>query len=233
LAGVVHNATGISPTVRYSLSGSIEHAYAASYPGAGNVISGQYGGAVESSDGTDLVVDALNGLELITNGGTAIRELPAPTTSVCDVVKWWDAEDVLAECGGGMWIVPISGARPSPLTKPSAQASYDNAWKFPTETVVQQVACGSSWLDRVNPDGSTTELNVPGQSGQVNAFGVYGSQMPVLLTKGCDGASDQGSGAVTSTLGWYDPTTNAFTPLLGGPVNGGWVIDVVLFPDSR
>lgn len=217
--------SGTTPIQRFSLAGSLQQSYPTTFPEAGSS-DGSY---VESPDGADLALDTRNGLELVSNGGQPVAFLPFPPgQSTCSVVRWWNADEMLDSCPSQLWLVPASGSSPTPLTSAASPGAYLDAWSLPEGTYVEEGACGTTWLDNLNADGSTNRLAVPNTptGGSVAGLGAFGNQLAITLTPGCD----TGSAAPTSnSLSWYDPATDVVTPLLGSRVNGGWVDQAVLF----
>ena len=217
--------SGALPAQRFALTGSLELAYPTSYPGAGN----DYGSFAESPDGAALIFQAANGMELVNNSGQPLRFLaPPPGQTPCNPVRWWNDSEVLAFCSAQLWLIPVSGAPASPLTSATSPGSYLNAWSLPGGDIAEDAACGTTWLDAVNADGTTRHLNVPDTppNGSVAGLGTYGSQLAITLTPGCDGGAAKVS---SNSLAWYDPSDNAVRLLFGGGVNGGWIDDAVLF----
>ncbi len=217
--------SGATPIQRFSLAGTLEQTYPTSFAQAGN----SDGSFVEAPDGTVLALDARNGLELVSNAGEPVRFLPPPPgQNNCSAIRWWNANDVLDGCPSQLWLVPAPGSSPAPLTSASSPGAYLDAWSLPEGTYVEEGACGTTWLDRLNADGTTTRLAVPDTptGGSVAGRGTFGSQLAITLTPGCD----TGNATPTSnSLAWYDPATNVVTPLLGSRVNGGWVDQEVLY----
>jgi len=217
--------SGALPTERLALTGGLELAYPTSYPGAGN----DYGSFAESPDGGSLIFQGANGMELVNNSGQPIRFLAPPPGQVpCNPVRWWNDSEVLAFCSAQLWLIPVSGAPASPLTSAKSPGSYLNAWSLPEGDIAEDAACGTTWLDAVNADGTTRHLDVPDtpSGGSVAGLGAYGSQLAITLTPGCDG----GAGKISSnSLAWYNPADNTVQLLFGGGVNGGWIEGAVLF----
>ena len=105
--------------------------------------------------------------------------------------------------------------------------SYLGAWHLLSGTYAEAAACGSSWLERLNPDGTTTRFTVPGALGgeRVQPRGAYGDQLALQVADGC-------ARYPYSFLEWYNPATGVARPVLGGPAGGGYVTDPILFPAS-
>lgn len=217
--------SGALPTQRFSLTGALQLAYPTSYPGAGN----DYGSFIESSDGTNLIFQAANGLELVSNSGRPLRFLPPPLGQMpCNPLRWWNDSEVLAACPTQLWLIPISGAPASPLTSAKSPGAFLNAWSLPGGDVAEDAACGTTWLESIHPDGTTSRLDVPDTppNGSVAGLGTYRSELAITLTPGCDARNPSPS---SNSVAWYNPTTDGVRPVLGGGVNGGWVEGVVLY----
>jgi hypothetical protein len=181
---------------RYTQAGALAQTLA-----TGNDLSG----AAYSPDGTALAVAAPGGLQLVSNAGGLLRNLPVPgvgTKSACQPVRWWDATTILAICDG-LWLVPSGGATPTELT-PVRKASFDlgdiDAWQLPSGLYLQSLgACGTLELNKQASDGSVTAVTVPGMT-----------TSPVVVT--ADGARllvEQQGCAGRGQLAWYDPATGA------------------------
>lgn len=216
-----NSTSGTIPVRRYSLRGDLE----LSYPD-GPLNPGRPSGAfAESPNGMQLVLANTTGLELVGNDGQVVRTLSTPPSEYgCADVGWWGAASVLAYCDGRPWVVPTNGAAPAPLT--ATQQDTIGAWLLPSGPVVEDAACGVTWLERVNATGATQPLEVPGtpEGGSVGGVGVYGDELAITMTPGCDmGVST----TKTSSADWYNPTTDVVTPVLGAGVNGGWVDNAV------
>jgi TolB protein len=195
-----------------------------------------FGGVLSRQDGTELVVGTATGLALMGNDGTPGKALPVSGQTDCAPTRWWNTEAtvVLASCGSHpsqLWLVPVDGGAPTALTAPNDGQSGSNlgdinAWKLPAGTFVQDLgACGVVYLAKLNPDGTTTEVDVPGvQAGTIVVVGVNGDSFRLQAKAACGGGI---------ALVDYDPTTNTSTMLLGGPVNGGGVISAMAFKGER
>ena len=233
LAIIVNKSAGTSQShlERFSLTGMLEQSYRASFPGPGGSYNGS---ALYSANGTELAAGTTTGVELMTNNGRVIRFLPVnPSVRFCSVLRWWTPEELLAGCmpasGSAiqrLWLVPISGARPTALTaRPPARGDLGDldAWQLPAGTYVQDAgACGYTYVARLNRDGRTAPVPVPGvPAGESTIIlGTQGSQLAIKAKPAC------GAGGA---LMWFVPATNSAIPLLGGSVNGGTIEAVAMF----
>jgi hypothetical protein len=220
---------GYLPVQRYGLTGSRQECYPNSFRGAG---SGAWGYA-ESPGGAGLVVDTQNGLEVMSNAGQPLRFLKPPAGfGSCQTLNWWTSQAVLAQCSSqsttDLWAFPLSGARPTQVSTKGQSSTFLGAWRLPSGTYAQEAACGSSWLERLNSNGTGTELLIPGatNAGNVVPLGTYGKEMPLWVTGGCDGHTPY------SKVDWYNPVANVATTVLGASAGGGFVSDAILFPGS-
>ena len=200
----------------------------------GSPFNGAY---LSTPDGTRLVLGTASGLVMMGNDGTVGATLSIPGQTDCMPTRWWDGNvgtTVLAKCdgtgGSRLWLVPIGGGAPTALTAPNNQKGSDygdvDAWQLPAGTFVQALgACGVIYLAKLNADGTTTPVSVPDVAkGTIVVVGVNGSHLDLHAKLAC------GSG---QSLIDYDPTANTTTVLLGGPVNGGGVIDAVPYPGQE
>jgi hypothetical protein len=221
------NGGGYLPLRRYSLTGTRLLCYPNSFPGAGGAE-----GFTESPVGPDLVTDTQNGLEVMSNAGRPIRLLRPPHGFSCGTLNWWSSQTVLANCASGstaeLWAFPLSGARPTQISRKGQSAIFIGAWRLPSGTYAQEAACGSSWLERLNANGTGTQMIIPGaqDAGSVQPLGTDGNQLSLLLTGGCDGHTP------FSKVDWYNPATNKATTVLGASAGGGFVANALLYPEN-
>ncbi len=211
---------------RLGLNGALEHAYPASFPRAGRITLN--GEPLYSPDGTELVLGTTHGFEVVVNSGQPLRYLPmGPGAGACQPARWWAAGVFLASCTPPdsiprLWLVPTNGEPPRPLTATPKPGSGDygdvDAWSLPGGDYLQDLgACGYIYLARLGRGGRTTPVKVPGTEADksVRVLGANGDQLALISAFSCYPGS--------ASLMWFDPATNAVTPLLGPPVNGGSV----------
>jgi hypothetical protein len=162
-------------------------------------------GTAYSPDGTALAAPAPGGLQLVSNAGGVIRNLPVPgvtSKSTCQPVRWWDATTVLAICDG-LWLVPSGGATPTDLT-PVRKASFDlgdiDAWQLPSGLYLQSLgACGTLELNKQASNGSVTAVTVPGMTSSPIVISASGARL-LVEQHGCHGGGQ---------LAWFTPATGA------------------------
>lgn len=226
LAG--HDSSGgYLPVQRYSLSGARQICYPNSFAGAG---SGAWEYR-ESPAGPDLVLQTKNGLEVMSNSGHPVRFLRQPHGySYCSPLNWWNNQTILASCSSNtktlVFAFPLSGAKPTAVTTARQSSTFLGIWRLPSGTYAQEAACGSSWLERLNSNGTGTMLTIPGaaNAGNVDPLGTYQNRMPLLVTGGCDGHTPY------SKVDWYTPASNSATTVLGASAGGGFVLSALLYP---
>jgi hypothetical protein len=210
---------GFLPLQRFSLTGARELCYPFPQAGIGDV------NYQENANGTAIVFSTLDGMEVVSSAGQLVRALATQYggEGSCQMLNWWNNDSVLADCSGQLLAFPLSGGPPERLTT----GDFLGAWHLPSGTYAEGGACGSTWLVRLNPDGTATRLTVPGEpgGGRVQPLGAYGDQLAVVLAGGC-------ARYPNSFIDWYDPATNVATTVLGGPAGGGYVIDAILFQAS-
>jgi hypothetical protein len=213
------------PLQRLSPTGALEMCYPTQFPQAGDVD----GGYLENAAGTELVFGTQNGLEVVSNAGQPIRAiLTRGPSGSCQLLNWWSSASVLVDCSGQLLTYPLSGGRADQLTSSRDVAAFLGAWHIPSGTYAEAAACGSTWVERLNSNGTATVLTIPGaaNAGTVQPLGAYGNQLPLLIAGGCDGKYPY------SFVDWYKPSTNAAKTVLGGPAGGGYVTGAVLFRAS-
>jgi hypothetical protein len=183
---------------RYSLSGRLTRSLGSS--------DGQ---ALYAPSGIYFVTGTSAGLELVSNGGTLLRQLPVPGTSAnsCAPDRWWDGNTVLAVCEPGprLWLVPVSGGRPTALTPPRSPRSGDygdiDAWQLPSGLYLQTIgACGVLEVFKQAPNGSVTLVTVPHTEGDNRVLTALGSRLLIQAPTSCEGSI---------SLLWFDPGTRA------------------------
>lgn len=205
----------------------------------GSPFNGRY---LSTGDGTRLVLGTTAGLSLIGNDGTVGSTISVPGEKDCEPLRWWDGKPdmtVLARCTSSdssytsnLWLVPIDGGEPTALTAPNdGQQGPDigdvNGWQLPSGTFVQALGgCGVVYLAKLNADGTTEKVSVPGADNgkSIGVLGVDGSALDLHASAACGGGQ---------TLLRYDPGTNTSTVLLGSSVNGGGVSGAVPYAGRR
>jgi hypothetical protein len=212
---------GFLPVQRFSLTGVRELCYPTQFPRAG-AIDGRF---LENASGTELVFDTQNGLEVVSNAGRPIRALATHGPGGCGLLDWWSSQSVLTDCSGQLLAYPLSGGRPDQLTSSRDTAAFLGAWHLASGNYAEAAACGSTWLERLNRNGTATILTIPGavDAGTVQPFGTYGDQLPLLIGGGCDGH------VAFSFVDWYNPSANTARTVFGGRAGGGYVTDAILF----
>ncbi len=211
---------GFLPLQRFSLTGAREQCYPSKFPQAGAVD----GGYQETADGTEIVVSTDNGMEVVSNSGQPIRALAIHVPSSCQELNWWNSQSILANCSGQLLAYPLSGGRPEQLTTSRDAGTFLGAWHLPNGTYAEAAACGETWLEKLNRNGTATTLSIPGaaHAGTVQPLGTDGNQMPLLLGGGCDGHFPY------SFVDWYNPGANTAKTVIGGPAGGGFVTQALL-----
>jgi hypothetical protein len=206
-------ASGKAVTVqRYSLTGKLQKDLA-------NVKTDTGSNVAYNSNGTELAMGTASGLDLISNAGGVIRKLPVPkVTWVCTAVRWWSTRTILASCSAGsdleprMWLVPASGAKPTPLT-PVRSGGFDlgdfNAWQLSSGLYVNGYGgCGTLVIGRQPTHGKEQQVNVPGSASSLIVDATR-SRLMVERINGCmPGIS----------LVWFNPATRKMTVAI--PVKG-------------
>ena len=215
---------------RFDLNGTPAYSYPTAFPRAGRL----NGGVLYSPDGTEIVLGTTRGFEVVANTGQPLRYLPMRAEpGTCQPARWWATGLLLASCTPPnssvplLWLVPANGRPPEPLTLAPRRASGDygdvDAWSLPSGDYAQDLgACGYIYLARVSGQ-RTTPVRVPGTAADKSVYvlGAFGDQLALTTAFSCSPGS--------ASLMWYDPATNAVTPLLGPPVNGGSVGTTLLW----
>ncbi|MCE5289235.1 MAG: hypothetical protein LLG14_08320 [Nocardiaceae bacterium] len=206
----------------------------------GSIFRGTY---LAAPDGTSLVLGTSTGLVVMGNDGGVLATLSIPGESECRPVSWWDGKStatVLASCdvhtptqtfASRLWLVPVAGGAPTALTAPLNGTGPDlgdlDAWQLPSGTFVQAAgACGNQYLAKLNADGTTTPVSVPGVDAHssIVVVGVDGTSLYLQASEGCPG---------TRSLVRYDPAANTSAVVLGPPITGGDVKAAISYVGTR
>jgi len=184
------------------------------------------GKVLYTPSGTDFLTGSGNGLKLVSNGGTLVKNLPVPGTSAdsCTPIRWWNGGTVLASCpppstaAPQLWLVPVNGARPTALTPPRSFSSGDlgdlDAWQLAGGLYVQAAGpCAVLQIFKQAPGGSITLVKVPGTEGDDRVLTAVGARLLIQAPTSCTGSV---------SLLWFNPATRAEQWLVRAPakVNG-------------
>jgi hypothetical protein len=198
----------------------------ASRPSGNGFIEGRYSlsgrllkslgsrGVLYTPSGTEFAAGASHGLELVSNRGPLIKQLPVPGTAAntCGPVRWWDSGTILASCappagaGSRLWLVPVSGARPRALTRPHDPRTTGDfgdldAWQLPSGLYLQAAgACGVLHIYRQARNGSIKLIIPPHTTDDDRVLTARGSRLLIQAPTDCTGSN---------SLLWYDPGTRA------------------------
>jgi len=217
----------VSTLARYSLTGARLKVLAT---------SGDYDpvDALYTTDGTMLAVAGTTGVRLISNADGLIRTLKVPGTDPnmgCVPERWWNSSTILAGCFAPakfevtrLWLVPVSGARPTALTPQRTAGSHDygdiGAWRLNSGLYLQSLgACGTLVLNKQNANGSVSQVNVPGTpNDNTRVVSAAGQRLLIDALTGCPGSD---------SLLWFNPGTRAEQWLFKAPSNAFGVLAVV------
>jgi hypothetical protein len=192
---------------RYSLTGKLQKnlATVTGITGLGNGTGVAYG-----SNGTEIAAGNLDGLELISNAGGVIRQLPVPgSEGGCSAIRWWSSSTVLASCGvpnepgPRMWLVPASGAKPTALT-PVRKSGFDlgdfDAWQLSSGLYVDGFGgCSTLVIGRQPAHGKEQMVSVRGAASSLIVNATRSSLMVERINACSPGVS----------LVWLNPATRA------------------------
>lgn len=176
---------------------------------------------VSSSTGRTIAVGGATGLQLISINGDVVRRLPVPGTasSGCLPARWWNSRTILATCvtkgahRDRLWLVPASGARPTPLTPQHGRHSPDpgdlGAWATPGALYLQSVTSnGGLLIFRQRANGALGVIRPPGSAYENWILAARGSRLLVRESAPCRG---------TASLRWFSPATGRTLTLLKAP----------------
>ena len=199
--------------LRYDLAGRLEKTLASGPQDAAST-------AIYSPDGTALAVNGAQGVEEVTNSTGATRSLPVPGGGTCSPARWWNSSTILASClapgtsAPRLWLVPVSGARPTALTQQRTGKGPDlgdiGAWQLPSGLYLQALSgCGVIYIAKQASDGSATTVNVPQTTGNDNQIVTAdGDRLLVRAQTSC---------SESTSLLWFTPATSAVQMLLRAP----------------
>lgn len=185
----------------------------------GRLVSAEWDGTTTRLDSTDGAVLPLPDRSAVVTGHPmrvlgldgARRRLAEPRgLDGCGPRRWWGSDTVLATCSdSSLWLVPLDDGTPTRLTlEPDSRGSVmdfgaDDAVRLGGATYVQKIpGCGTGWLARAHPDGTTTNLD---DTRPQQLVGAVGDRLLVVRFAPCGRAT----GVVL-----LDPTTLAGAPLL-------------------
>ncbi len=114
-----------------------------------------------------------------------------------------------------LWLVLVSGARPTALTPPRRVSSGDlgdlDAWSLPSGLYLQSAGpCGVLQIFRQARGGSITLVKVPHTVGDNRVLTTLGSRMLIQAPTSCTGSV---------SLLWFDPATHAEQWLVRAPAS--------------
>lgn len=216
---------------RYSLSGGLEKVLFTQKTTGNGIGFVGIGQAPPNPDGTAIALTvvpdggpAAGHTVLVSNAGGVIRRFTSADS--CLVVHWWTASQLLTEnCAGNrLFVTPVSGASPVPLTpataSPAAGSPYrfpEDAWQLAGHVYVQLSgpACGTGSLAVIR---GGRLANVPVRTDDRGATIVAASTSRLLIVaEGC---------MRSSGLLWFNPADSAQVQVLG-PNQGMGVLGLV------
>lgn len=213
------------PLERHGLDGTLQQAY----PGLTGV-------PLESSDGLTLA----SGLEVFDNAGHLVRSLTPPSGyEGCRSLRWWQPGQLLEACDlpkgdlMNLWVLPVSGAPATALTRASGDANTErstqfgfvDAWHTDVGTLVRYGSgCGLGALGLLAPDGLADPFHVvnpapPGSDSGPDISAVVG-RTAWFSVSGC-------AGPASVSLDITELGTTSMHTLLGPGANSGTVVGAV------
>jgi hypothetical protein len=196
---------------RYNLQGQLQ-----------KVLSGSGFSAIESPDGTSIIVEASYGLEQVSNVGGVIKRLRPPlAVSGCYPERWWNATTILAACYAArgpaesrLWLFPVNGGQVTALTAQRNGTGEDqgdiDAWKLISGVYLQSLGpCGVEFIGTQSRNGSVHQVNVPGvHYASDHIVTGQGSSLVVEADNGC---------AAGASLVLFNPGTRKVTWVFRAP----------------
>lgn len=198
----------------------------------GDDIDDRWAAWLYSRDGAVVYLSGKAGLRRVSNSGGSVTVLPtfASAGDVCEPVRWWDDDTILARCiavdgHSRLWLYPLA-EKPVPLTAsiPDADPAsfgYATAFRLGTDTFLQHAwDCGVGSIARLNAHGSGTDLAIPKALRSEALIGVVGDDLAITSADGC---------APGGWFGFYDPVKNTTTKVVFDPVDEVGVTDALAF----
>jgi TolB protein len=220
---------------RTDLAGNVEMSFPMTFgDGLGNFT----GSAMETPDGTEIVMGATKGLAIVGNDGSIVSRIRIPGTVNCQPVHWWSADVALVMCSqtqngpatqGIYWTVPISGGAPTEL--PEAYNPAVDVYQLADGAAYGQgAACGVEWIEQLG-SANPPRITPPGTSDLATdeIVGTVGNDLIVNVMGSCDMPAHA---KPVSELLYFDPQSGSVQALLGGPINGGFVTSVTQFGNT-
>ncbi len=192
---------------------------------------------VFSPDGSAFAIGASDGIDLVKSTGGLLARLRDPAQGqTCRPVAWRDPGTVLVSCAAGtaaagffsrLWLVPVTGAAPSPLTGPATSKKnkgYVDAWQLPSGLYLQGAeGCqtGRIAIARQPPHRQAKIIRVPG------------SRDNVIITATATRLLLQQNSCTSGTLAWFNPVTRQLTTVIKAARGVFGVIAAIAFPWPR
>jgi hypothetical protein len=208
----------------YALSRDLEDGTTTmTYPEHFSEVGHYSGSALETPDGTEIVMAAQSGVAVIGNNGNLVRQIPIAGANGCTVHSWWAAADALVDCylkatGDTYFSVAVSGAVPTLLAKNAPLGG--NLFQMPTGIYGMDGACSAIWIVHYE-NGKWVNISIPGTlaSGSTWVVGATSDTLQVMATPSCGSGKNPPAPALLT----YDPVANTSRVILGGKANGGIV----------
>jgi hypothetical protein len=214
---------------RYTFAGALQRTFPETISGLGR----WNGWWTMSPDGTQLAVGFDRGLAVLGNDGSLIAALHAAGQRDCSPTRWWTPTVILARCLSGtpnprFRLVEFSASWSAPRALTRYPIGPDlgdlDAWHVGASVFVQASSgCGPGWLGELH--GSTVVMvdvppfgPQPGNGEEV--LGATGTSIALLTGNECSGQQ---------SVAWYTPATHSVLQVLGPPLSGGNVVDVLVY----
>jgi TolB protein len=150
-------------------------------------------------------------LEVVASDGRVLASLAVPAK--CAPVRWQDARTVLASCynpsngATRLFAVPVDGSAVTAVSARHGAGSADlgdlDARRLDGTTFLEAAGpCGVVFLARQHPDGTATEVRVPGSTGNVYLLGTRDHELVLQTGVSCDG------GGSRAAITHFDPRTH-------------------------
>jgi hypothetical protein len=231
---------------RYTLGGQLQASIASLPRKAGQTLGPNdcaTACALSSPDGLrDVWGIAGEGAQVLGNAGGKARRVHVQGSghpSACMPLTWWNDTTVLASCAASvgssrLWLVPVAGGSPTPLTAPAGSPSgggdIEGAWQagnavYVTESSFRQcqgASSGPGGMDIVPlGQGASAAVTIAGSTQNFSTIvAAQGKRLLVLAQTDCPG---------TSSLLWLNPSTGTKQIAVTAPSTEVGVIAAVPF----
>jgi hypothetical protein len=222
--------SGMAGVQRVGLTGVVQLDYPTSVPGAGKLRDMP----LYSPDGSQLLFRTDGGLALLANDGQPLKAFPrSADIGACFPLRWATPQVALADCTTStrnqVWSFPVDGSAPAAVATSGTVGLEDSVTLTDGQYAESEHGAQCTLDVGSYHEGTFTSLNLGARFGgaMISLLGATRTTLQLFAQQYC-GAGGQ--------LASYNPGTDTqastVTTLLGGSVNGGTVLQSVLYKQS-